>query len=147
MDLGRWLHAIFTPQEAYGAQPRQSAAVAPVAPVSRVGNTYRGASLPAGVSSLQASSEDSRGKRKEKPLPNLAQNPRYADAAGQWINHLFQTTMEDRPDLRLPSDKWADKMLNKTFFDPLNPNNIRQRRAYALDEWWKKVNRMNRPRK
>jgi hypothetical protein len=143
MDLGRWLHAIFTPQEAYGAQPRQSAAVAPVAPVSRAGNTYAGQSLPAGVSSLQASSEDSRGKRVRREKPSLAENPRYANAAGQWLDTLFKQTMEDFPDAKLPSDRWGDRLLDRTFFDPNDPSNIRQRRRNALDEWYRKVGKIN----
>jgi hypothetical protein len=146
VDIGRWLHAIFTPQAAYGQTPAQSAPVAAVAPVSRAGNTYAGRSLPVGVSSLQASSEDSRGKRVVRDKPPAA-GPRLKNLdkrAGELVSNLFAghgVISEQYPGVgRAPSDRWVDEMLDRIgFFDPYQGGTLNDRRQRAIQEWNRKI--------
>lgn len=143
-DLGQWLHALFSPQAAYGQTQRPAVPLQTAAPVTRVGNVYQGQMLPAGKSSLLALSEDQGGTAKAgRPARSVKKREAQVAAAGSWLDDMFRQTAADHPNLRLPSDRWADRMLDRTFFDPNSPNNAAQRRAYALDEWWRKINNMN----
>lgn len=137
MDVGRFLHALFAPNEAYGQTPKQAAA-----PAARVGNTYQGQALPAGISSLKASSEDSRGKRVVRDKPP-ATGPRLKNLdkrASTLVSNLFASyplAKADYPDLGPPpSDEWVDMILDRTgFFDPYQGGTLNDRRGRVVDAW------------
>jgi hypothetical protein len=139
-DIGRWLHALFTPQSAYGQTRSTQPQV--IAPAIRTGNTYQGQALPAGVSSLLASSQDSRGKRVVRDKPP-APGPRLKNLdkrASVLVSNLFAgypLAKADFPDLGpAPSDEWMDALLDRTgFFDPYQGGTLNDRRGRVVDAW------------
>ena len=156
VDLGRWIHALFTPNAAYG---QTATPVAPMrqAPVTRVGNTYQGQALPAGMSSLLALSQDrSASSAKGKPQrqakkydKNLAARSaesgwgteaiRYGDQImGGEANRLMQMLFGDAEAFgtRMPkNDREADRLLDQVgYFDPRS-GSIDERNRRAIEEW------------
>lgn len=118
----------------FGSGQQQGAA-----PQSRVGNTYQGQALPAGTSSLLASSQDSRGKRvvKEPPPPvGKRQMGKLYDSAPLLLADLFGEA-QHIPGARIPSEREGDAILDRSgFFDPGN-GNIQNRTNLALEEWYR----------
>ena len=141
-DINQWLHALFSPNSAYGGQTAARAAPVAVAPATRAGNTYKGQALPTGVSSLLASSEDSRGKRavKEKPSGVVGDNrmKRLSGQAGMLLSDLFGEA-RNIPGVNMPRERWGDRMLDRVGFFDANGGTNQERTNRALFEWYRKL--------
>jgi hypothetical protein len=150
MDIGRWLHAIFTPQAAYGQTPA-SAPARPVAPVSRAGNTYMGAALPAGTSSLLASSQDRTARPAGERRGDKRKAAKFGNQQGQMAGALSAmlfgegaAAQAENPNLRLPSDKWVDRLFDRAgMFDPNAGWSDQDLYDYTRQKFWDKARKMN----
>lgn len=140
--LLQWLGLLTSQAQAADRPP-----LAPAGPQTRVGNTYQGAALPPGISSLLALSGDHmeqgaarRAAGRTKWEQQIAGNPqamRLDTGATALLNSLFDHAQTNG--WHVPSDRAADRMANRSgYFDLGNGWNDEQRQNALIDGWFKK---------